>query len=176
MEVTTMTTVTLKFKSEEGTKKVQHEIERIKLYQFTDTIKIVKDILVEMNQDGSLKEFFETAFAENPEAVKDLKKLDEKAVEEMAAELDNRFLVKAVESFQTLAATLPDKAFQLLATLSGIKKEDLEQQDLFDVLDIFDAVVEVNDIEALVNRLKKSLGATINGLKFLQKRREATTA
>lgn len=168
--------LTLKVKNgnEENIVKTKHEIERMKLYQFTDTIRIVKDILVAMNENGALKELFETVFAEDPKKLEEIGKLDEAAVEKMVTEMDNKFMVKAVESFQVIATELPEKAVELLSALSGIKKSDLEQQDLFDILDIFDAVVEVNDIEQLMNRLKKSLGATINGLKFLQKRKQAT--
>jgi signal transduction protein with GAF and PtsI domain len=185
MEVMTMTqsvNLTLKVKNgdEESIVKTKHDIERIKLYQFTGTIKIVKEILVQMNEDDSLKEFFETAFAEDPKKMEEMKnsvkdgKLDEAALEKAVTELDNKFMVKAVESFQVIAETLPEKAAELLSVLSGIDKKDLEQQDIFVVLDIFDAIVEVNDIEALLERIKKSLGATMKGLKFLQMRKKAT--
>lgn len=170
-----MTNITLKIKEvkdgETTVRKVQHEIERIKLYQFTSTIKIVKDILVELNSQGALKDLLETAFTPDP---KQQKELDQAKVEEMLTQLDNKFMINAVEAFRELAVSLPEKFIELVSVLSGVEKQVLEKQDLFDVLDIFDAVVEVNDIDALLERLKKSLGATVKNLKFLQKRKEAT--
>jgi hypothetical protein len=175
-----MTTVTLKFKEDNGgevtVKKVQKEIERIKLYQFTSTIKIVKDILVILNDQGGLKELLETAFSS--EMVNDMKLqeegIDEGKVEEMMKNLDNKFIVSAVEAFKELAVNVPDKFIELVSVLSEIKREDLDKQDLIDVFDIVDAVFEVNDIEALINRIKKSLGATVGKFKFLQMRRNVT--
>jgi DNA-binding response OmpR family regulator len=171
-----MTTVTLKVPQmvdgEKVIKKVQHDIEPIKLFQFTKTLAAVKDILNALNEDGTVAEFFETTFAAQPE-LKD-GKIDEKAIEEMTKQADNQFLVNAIKSFESLAVRVPDKAFELLAVLSGIEREVLDQQDILDVLDIYDAVLEANDIEGLITRLKKSLGATIGKMKFLQKRKQAT--
>lgn len=170
-----MTNITLKVKEvkdgEVTIRKIQHEVERIKLYQFTSTIKIVKDILVELNEQGALKDLLETAFAADP---KENKELDETKVEEMLTQLDNKFMIGAIEAFKELAVSIPDKFFELVSVLSGIEQKILNEQDLFDVLDIFDSIVEVNDLNALFTRLKKSLGATVNSLKFLQKRKEAT--
>jgi LytS/YehU family sensor histidine kinase len=170
-----MTTITLKIKEvndgETTVRKVQHEVERIKLYQFTATIRIVKDILVSLNEQGALKDLLETTFAPDP---KQNKELDQKKVEEMLTQLDNKFMINAIEAFKELAVTIPEKFVKLVSVLSGVEREVLERQDLFDVLDIFDAIIEVNDLDALFTRLKKSLGATVNGLKFLQKKREAT--
>lgn len=175
-----MTNVTLKLKKDEGgeqiLKKVNHEIEKIKLRQFTDTIRLVKDILFEIKDDAAFQDLFFKDTKEDQIDVNGLTKEEaEKLIEQRIKDLDKEFIQKAIEAFQTLAVSLPDKAIELLSVLSGIKKEDLEQQDLFDVFDIFDAVVAVNDIEALIERVKKSLGATVKGLKFLQFRKNATT-
>lgn len=170
-----MTNVTLTIKEningEVTIRKVKHEIERINLIQFTSTIKIVKDILVSLNEQGALKDLIETSFAPDP---KKNKELNQAQVEEMLTNLDNKFMLNAVEAFKELAVSLPDQFIELMSLLSGIKREVLGKQDLFDVLDVFDAIVEVNDLNALFERLKKSLGATVNKLTFLQKVRKAT--
>jgi hypothetical protein len=167
-------TITLKVKETQGeetvVKKINHEIEEIDLWQFTKTLKCLKDILSTLQEDESVKEFFDSAFGENPS----LEGIDKENAEELIKKMDEEFLMKAVGSFEALAVRLPEKAFELLSILSGIKLEVLQKQKLVDVLDIFDAVVEVNDIEKTVTRLKKSLGSTMNKLKFLRKVKEAT--
>ena len=168
-----MTNVTVKISEETANGEVtirKVEIERIKLFQFTSTIKIVKDILVALNEQGALKDLLETTFSDPSKAAG----LDQAQVEEMMTQLDNKFMINAVEAFKELAVSLPDKFIELVAVLSGIDKDTLNKQDLFDVLDVFDAIVEVNDLDALFTRLKKSLGATVSKLKFLQVRKEAT--
>jgi hypothetical protein len=167
-------TITLKVKETQGeetiVKKINHEIEEIDLFQFTKTLKVLKDILSTLQEDESVKDFFESAFGENPS----VEGIDKENAEELIKKMDEEFLMKAVGSFEALAVRLPEKAFELLSILSGIKLEVLQKQKLVDVLDIFDAVVEVNDIEKTVTRLKKSLGSTMNKLKFLRKVKEAT--
>lgn len=163
-----MTQVTLKIPAEDGTKNIKHEIEKIKLFQFMTTITIVKDILKEVSEDETLKGLF---FSDKDEVPTDL---SPEQIEEHVKNLDKQFIEKAIGSFQTLAVSLPEKAVELLSCLSGVEEDVLKQQELFDVFEIFDAVVEVNDIDALIGRIKKSLGATVGKLKFLQKRKEAT--
>ena len=50
----------------------------------------------------------------------------------------------------------------------------LNEQDIERALDVYDAIIAENDLELLIERLKKSLGATLTAIKFLNKRREAT--
>lgn len=167
-------TITLKVKEQVGedtvVKKVNHEVEEIDLWQFTKTLACLKDILKALNEDDSVKEFFESAFGENP----DLANVDKENAEELLKQMDNTFLIKAVQSFEALAVKLPEQAIKLLSILSGVEEPVLKKQKIVDVMDIYDAVIEVNDIEKIVTRLKKSLGSTMRAMKFLQKTKEAT--
>lgn len=158
------TQVTLKIKEEDGqVKKIQHEIEEINLFQFEDVMKSVKEIFTEVQQDEALKamfsELFDNASAEG---------------EEIEKSIDAKFIQNAIGSFETLAVHMPGKAFALLSALSGIDLKLLKSQKAGDVFDIFDAVVEENDLERLFNRAKKSLAATKVKMAFMKKVKKAT--
>lgn len=169
-----MTKITLKYPEVvEGvkvTKNVVHEIEKMKIYQFTALLTAVKDVLVTLNKEGTLGEFLETAFADQ----KGLANIDEAAVEDMMKKADNEFLIKAVGAFQNLVVDLPEQAINIISILSGVEKATLEQQDFEDLLDIYDAILEVNDVERLISRLKKSLALTVAKMTFLKKVKQAT--
>lgn len=162
------TTITLKIRDDQGniTKK-QHEIEDINLIQFEQMMTVLKDIFRDMQQDSSLVDFLNDIFGGK------VKPGD--SPEEFENAMDQEFVRKAVGSFETIAVKMPSQAFRLLSVLSGIDIEILRQQKLADVFDIFDAVVEENDLERLINRAKKSLAGTVAKVKFLQIARKVTT-
>ena len=159
------TQITLKIKDQEGnTTKQQHEIEEIDLMQFQETMKIIKDVFKEVQEDESLKGLFADWFAGT----------NEEGAEEMAQRLDETFIQNAINSFETLAIHMPEKAFKLLSVLSGVPFETLRTQKVNDVFDIYDAVVEENDLQRLFNRAKKSLAATKAKMTFLKIVKKAT--
>jgi hypothetical protein len=80
--------------------------------------------------------------------------------------MDQDVITKAVNSFETLAVHLPEHAFKLLGIVSRIKTEVLETQEFERVFEIYDTVLEVNNIEELINRAKKSLSLTQTMFKF----------
>ncbi|WP_445506791.1 hypothetical protein [Niallia sp. 03190] len=154
------TTITLKIKDEQGNiRKETHEIEDINLIQYVEMMKVVNEIIKELQQDDSLKGFVSDIFG-------DQYKTSESDAEELVKEMDASFVLKAVNSFQTLAIKMPEKAFKLISVLSGIDLEVLKKQKFIDVMDIYDAIIEENDIEKLVNRIKKSLALTVTRMKF----------
>jgi hypothetical protein len=174
-----MTKVTLTAEEKQGDKLVvtteDFEIRKIKLKQFTQTLSHVKDIMKALGEDDNLKSLITQATGGGPELY-DAEGMTEAQVEELMKKADTDFILKAIGAFEQVAVILPDHAIALLATLSGIDKAKLEEQDLEVVLDIMDAVLVVNDIEALIQRVKKSFGQTIGKLKFLQVRKEVTQA
>jgi hypothetical protein len=162
------TVVTLKVKDEQGNViKRQHEIEDINLLQFEKMMEVVKEIIHELKNDNSLTDLVVEVFngETTPAEI-------EESAEELAKDAD--FILKIANSFETIAVRMPHLAFRLLSVLSGIDLVLLQQQKLNDVFDIFDAVVEENDIERLVNRVKKSLGKTLAKTKLLGLVRKAT--
>ncbi|QFG05692.1 tail assembly chaperone [Bacillus phage 035JT001] len=173
-------TVTLKIKTTEGdqkiTKTVSHEIEKITLAQFTGVFFHVKRILKTLQENGAVAELLESVFGEEGDKLS-LETAGDLTQEEIEAKLkaaDNQFIVKMVESFETIAIQLPQEAIGLIATISGIEKDVLEQQELAKAFEVFEAVLEVNDIEELVATIKKSLGAATKAFKFLNISRQAS--
>jgi hypothetical protein len=161
------TTITLKVKDEDGNiKNQQHSIEDIDLIQFEGMMHVIKEIMNKLNNDSSLKELFSSIFSEEF----DTENVDEKTLMKM----DKNVLAKAVNSFETIAIHMPQQAFKLLSVLSDIDLDLLRKQKFKDVLDIYDAVLEENDIEVLIARLKKSLALTAAKFKFKNLVQKAT--
>lgn len=146
------TTVTLVQKNEDEIKKIHHEIEDIDLVQFENTMQIIQDIVVEVQKKPELKALVQSLFASEGE--------------EDQLQLDAQFIQNIVGSFDLFLTHLPGQAFKLLATLSNIKLDLLKKQKVMAVFDIYDAVIEENDIEALVERGKKSLAKSKAKLAF----------
>lgn len=153
--------VTLKIKKDNTVESVQHEVEPINLFQFQKALKIIKEVFDIIQKDESLK----TLLAEAIESAES----DEQ-------ELDSRFVQYLIEAFEVLLINIPEKAFELLAALSGIGYDTLMSQQPEDAFDVYDAILEVNDIEKIINRAKKSLAATKSKTKFLSflKKKEET--
>ncbi len=175
-------TVSINIRETQGKDKIvrqeNYDINPINLAQFTTLLKHVKDLLVYLKNEGSLMDLFSELLtteeaqkwlsSENPEEV------TTEQVTNIMADSDKNFIMTLVQSFEGLVMNVPELAVNMLVSLSGIPKDKLEQQELEKVLEILDAVVEVNDLEKLFSRLKKSLGATAQKYKFLTKARQAT--
>lgn len=138
----------LKVKNENGTENIQHEVEEIDLFQFSEAIKIISDVIKLAERDERLRELFIEIFDEVEEG------------EDVTEENGFRIVQKAYGAFEVILLNIPQKAFELLSVMSGIEYNVLMQQKLEDVFEIYDAVIGVNDMERLVNRAKKSLSLT----------------
>lgn len=155
-----MTIVNLKIKQEDGSvKPVQHEIEEIDLDQFQMAMVTIKQVMQTLAENPALFELFMTAIEDSGEE-------DES--------IDQRFLTMATSAFEVLFVEMPDHAFDLVATLSGIEKAVLKKQKMMTVPAIYDGILEANDFEELYKRVKKSLGATKIKLAWVNKSRKAT--
>lgn len=151
------TVITLKIKDQEGNvKKENHEVEEIDVLQFKQLMKTVKEIMALVNENEDLKVLFGSL--NNGQGLDD--------DDEAGAVADQDVITKAIGSFDVLAVELPDQAFKLLSILSGVDHDVMEKQKLKDVMDIYDAVLEENDMEDLVKRAKKSLALTQTKFKF----------
>jgi hypothetical protein len=140
-------------------------IEEASFFQFAKLLKILNKAFDELKADGEMTQFLESVFGDEttPETPT-----------EIMEELDKDFMVKAMGAFNFLAVKVPDRVMDIMSTLSGIEKDFLEKQKMVRVMDVYDAILEANDIEALVERLKKSFGATKAATKFLNLKRKAT--
>lgn len=153
-----MTIVKLKIKEGDTVKTHNHEIESIDGFQLQRTLKVVKDVFVLVQKDPALENLFK-ALTEGGEE---------------GESLDSRFISHAIGAFEVLMMNLPEQAYELLSATSGIPLDTLKSQKVFDIFDIYEAVIEENDIEALVARSKKSLAATKIKFNFLKKAKKAT--
>lgn len=161
-----MTKVTLMIDKEvDGktyTDEVEYNIKKVNFLKFADVTKLITEIIEIVKNDKRLTEVFSKLFV-----AQQIGEEENMTAEDRAAR-DQEFFGKIVHCFETLAFEIPKKALELLALLSGIDKENLGEQDFFVFMDVYDAVLEENDIPKLIERVKKSLGLTKNVLKLKQ--------
>ncbi len=161
----TVVKLTIKNKVEGKTtiEQEEYEIEKMSFFKFGDITKLVTEIIKVVKDDKRLTDVFSKLFV-----AQQIGEEDEKMTDEEKAARDQEFFGKLVHCFETLAVNLPDKALDLLSLLSGIDRNLLGKQDFFTFMDVYDAVLEENDIPKLIERVKKSLGLTKNVLKLKQ--------
>lgn len=75
-------------------------------------------------------------------------------------------------SLTLLLEDAPESIVNVLSTATRIDVNTLNAQDPYTFLDIFDAVVEVNDVPKLVERLKKSKGSIQTVVKAIFTKKE----
>lgn len=142
--------VTIKIKEGNTVSTEQREIEEINIMQMTQAIKVVKSILDAARKDEHLLAVIEEMFEE-------AQSKEDSTIEEV---LTQSFANNIIGALDVLLVEVPEKVFELLSVLSGIEYDVFMQQKPEEVFDIYDAIIEVNDIEKLVNRAKKSLRLT----------------
>lgn len=158
---------------------VPHKVESISIFQFMKTLNVVKDILKIAKEDQSIANAIENFMNANDEtavpevSLEKVDILDEEAAKEQKAAVDKEqkeaYRKSLMEAFEVILTKVPEKAFELLSINADIDSKTLEQQKLLTVFDIFDAIVEVNDVFAIIERAKKSLDVTSSKMKFKQK-------
>lgn len=148
--------VNLKIKEDNKTETIQHEIEELNLIQVTRAIKTIRDVIKLAQDDENLKELLKEVFDEAQEDGED-------AEEEFGKDIAQ----KLFGALDILLVEVPEKAFELLAIMANIEHKVFMQQKPEDVFDIYDAVIQVNDIEKLINRAKKSLELTKSQVKVM---------
>lgn len=149
-------------------KTVSYEVDEMTFMQFTRLMDVIKEAFKELQGDEGMNSFMESLFGGGF-------KIDENTTpQEVIQQADQDFIVKLMGGFEFLAGKLPDRALQLVSVLSDIPVEVLNKQKFVKVFDVYDAVIEVNDIEAIVNRAKKSLAGTVAKVKFMQLVKKAT--
>lgn len=145
------------------------EIEEISFEQFARLLNVVKKTFKELQEDGGMNEFMQEMFGSDSKIV-----IDESTPQEIIDELDEQFFVKLLGGLEFIAGVLPNRFIEIIATISDIEKEILQKQKLLKVMDVYDAVIEANDIELLVERVKKSMRVTMIKMKLMGKVKQAT--
>lgn len=122
-------------------------ISSLKVKQLKGALKKIKHVVLLMKQNEQLLDVFEYAMS-----MEKTEEVDEK----VAAALNKEFVSKIVQSFDFLLEEFPEEAIELLSALSGIEVEVLDEQDIDTMFDVFEAVVEENDLFKLWNRAKEA--------------------
>ncbi len=143
--------VAIKIKDGNSVHTEQREIEEINIMQMTNAIKVVKDVIDVVKKDEHLQAVFKEMFFDSQEDG------ENKGVDDFLTE---NFATNVIGALDVLLMEIPEKAFELMSVLSGIEYDVFMQQKPEEVFDIYDAIIQVNDIEKLVNRAKKSLRLT----------------
>lgn len=140
--------VNLKVKKDDNTvETIQHEVEELNIFQVTRAIKVIKDVIEVVQKDDGLQSLIVEIF-EDAQGEEEADQSGQKIAQHLAGAMD------------VLLVEVPDKAIELLSVLSNIEHDIFVQQKAEDLFDIYDAVIQVNDIEKLINRAKKSLALT----------------
>ena len=165
-----MTQVTLK--TIEGNKEVSEtfEIKPMNVFQVMRLSKEINNLLSDIKGNEHLKNalnnYFETSAAnkeKNNEVIKQAQAEGRDVLAEQIystrdtiSQVGGDFINDVLGSLEILLSDAPETLTELIATASNIDSNVVKSQDLYVFLDIFDAVVEVNDVNKLVERLKKS--------------------
>lgn len=151
-----MAKVKLTIKNGDVKESMQFEIDRVTTGQMIKLKNEVSGIMKELKGNGELGGFIEMLFSGEamPENAEDAK------VQALESMKDQRFVNGLAGAFDKLMDTMPDRAFNLLSILSGIDTDTLQKTYFDELFDVYDAIMEENDIEKLVNRVKKSFFGT----------------
>lgn len=158
--------ITLKVEKDNAVESVQYEISKLKMGQVTKSLVVIKDIFEVAKDDESLRTAFTDMFVEQEVEQIESDEETEQQEEQETEQTNADFFFKIAGAYETLLFTLPDKAIELLSVLSGVDKSVVMSQEVEDVFDIYDAVLEVNDIEKLIGRAKKSLAVTQKAMNY----------
>ena len=154
------------------TRATTRTISRIKVKSLTSIMKTIEKTFSELQQDEGMDEFMEYLFAEDAEEMKEAMENPEEAMKNA----DQEFYSKIFGGFQFLAGKLPERAIELIAVASDIPKHEIDEQEFETLFDIYDAVLEVNDLPVLIERIKKSFSATKRAMKWKNKVADAVGA
>lgn len=146
---------------------------------------LLKDIKANESLQSALNNYFDTAEENKKRNNETIRKAQEEGRDVLQEQIyttrntleqvGGQFITDVMGSLEILLEDAPEMLTRVLAVASNVEHNLLNEQDPYTFLDIFDAVVEVNDLEKLVERLKKSsasLKAVANAL-FPKKEAEA---
>lgn len=125
------------------------KIEKMKVKQLKKALKKIQEIINLVENEESTSELI-SYFLEM-----DVKPGNEGAAIDDALE-DKIFIENLLGAFKILFNRIPDEITELLSIVSGIEEEVLDEQDYDALFDIVQAVIEENDIKAMIERAKQT--------------------
>lgn len=130
-------------------------IKPFKPFQFITVTKILKDFINLLNEDenvtGTLSGIFDNVDVSDDTS-------------DILQNIGAQFIKDGAGTLGFLLDVAPEKVFELIAVSAKMSVAELEYQELDTFFDIVDAVIEVNDIEKVISRVKSS--ANLFGVKM----------
>lgn len=178
----------VEIKTYEGNKQVTEniEIKEMNIFQIKRVAKELNKLVKDVNTNEHLKNALDAFFAKRNEIVEENRRLYEEAIakgeseafqyseSEAFKQVGAQFFKDILGSFELVLENAPDSLQNLISQASNINVEVLGQQNVYTFLDVIDAVIEVNDIPKLIERLKKSKDSFSAVLTVLFPKKEAT--
>ncbi|HAL08912.1 MAG TPA: hypothetical protein DCO67_02970 [Staphylococcus sp.] len=178
----------VEIKTYEGNKQVTEnvEIKEMNIFQIKRVAKELNKLVKDVNTNEHLKNALDAFFAKRNEIVEENRRLYEEAIakgekeafqfseSEAFKQVGAQFFKDILGSFELVLENAPDSLHNLISQASNINVEVLGQQNVYTFLDVIDAVVEVNDIPKLIERLKKSKDSFSAVLTVLFPKKETT--
>lgn len=151
---------------EGNTKETQEfEIDRVTTFQMLRLKTEIGHIMKELKGNGELvgiiEGLFEDQNSQSAESGNDMK-ADKADIQKQALEKakDQRFINGLATGFDKILDTVPERAFNILSILSGIDADTLKKTYFDEIFDVYDAIMAENDIEKMVERIRKSFSGT----------------
>lgn len=184
----------VEIKTYEGNKLVTEnvEIKEMNILQIKRVSRELNKLVKDINTNDHLKSAVDTFFAKRNEINEENRRLYEEALEKAKSDDDKvnvfqydgseafkragaQFFKDVLGSFEIVLENAPDSLQNLISQASNINADVIGQQNVYTFLDIIDAVIEVNDIPKLIERLKKSKDSFSTVLVVLFPKKEQTT-
>lgn len=184
----------VEIKTYEGNKLVTEnvEIKEMNILQIKRVSRELNKLVKDINTNDHLKSAVDTFFAKRNEINEENRRLYEEALEKAKSDDDKvnvfqydaseafkragaQFFKDVLGSFEIVLENAPDSLQNLISQASNINADVIGQQNVYTFLDIIDAVIEVNDIPKLIERLKKSKDSFSTVLAVLFPKKEQTT-
>lgn len=168
-----MTQVTLKYFEDGKEVSEQRTIKPMNVFQITSLSSQINQLFKDIKANEHLKNALDNIF----KATDEVKRMNREIVESNRANgletqqdeyfkvsdtimsVGNELTENVLGSLSIVLDDAPKSVINLLSIASNIESDYLLAQDPYVFLDVFDAVVEENDIPKLVERLKKSKGS-----------------
>lgn len=127
----------------------QVRISKMKVKQLKKALKKIQEIVKFLKESDSTSDLMDYFLgAEAP----DLENEDPEAV----LKEDKEFLEKILGAMTVLFNQIPDEITELIAVISGIDEEVIDEQEMDTLFDIVEAIVTENDLKALISRAKST--------------------
>ena len=141
------------------------EINAIRPAQFGALTKVINQTIKDLKQNQDFQTTVQKLFGEYQEGF-DLEDL-------FRSEDFNIFSIMDAVGF--LLEEVPDRLTEIVSIMSGVNRFIVEHQDMETYFDLIEAVLEVNDIERIVERVKKISTQMGKAFNFLQAKEQQPT-